>query len=65
MTTDFVRFTICLKFYGNTAGRNEQMLKEVNEFHEKLTFSNKIKGPNLMGLLVNVLLYYLCQVREL
>ena len=28
--TDFVRFTICLKFYGNTAGRNEQMLKEVN-----------------------------------
>ena len=64
MTTDFVRLWVCLKLLGDTAGRNELICWMVSiSFITNWHFPTKKKGPNLMGLLVNVLLHYLYQVR--
>ena len=42
-------YRVCLKLLGDTAGRNELMLNNVNKCHYKLTFSNKIERTKFNG----------------
>ena len=60
----FIYMSLSLMLNGNTAGRNELKLNNANMSLYKLTFSNKEIRAKIMGLLVNIFLYYLCQVRK-